>query len=509
MAVAEQASAWDVFEQFERDVCQLGRVGGLLDWDEQVNMPPRGAAAARRGQGDARGRAARAHLRRALRRGDRRARRRRRARRLRARARARGAARARPRRARPRRARARARRWPSRPASRPGRSPAPRPTSRSSAIRSSASSRSGARRPTPSATRAASATTRCSTSTSPDMRVARLEPLLHGLRDELVPFVQEIAARPRPDDAFVHRSYPDAGPARRGRPSGDRDRLRLRGRPPRRGGPPVRLGLRARRRAPDDARAARTTSSPASSPCCTRPGHGLYEQGLTGDDRGHVLRPRHRRSACTSRSRASGRTWSAARAAFWERHLAEVREAFPEQLERRLARAVRARRQPGRAVADPRRGRRGHLPPARLPALRARARAGARRPRRRRSAGGLERAHAHARRRRAAATTASACCRTSTGRPGLVGYFPTYTLGTLYSAQFLEAIERELGPIDGDRPAGRVRPPARLDARARAQPRRARRRPSRSRATRPARRSGTRAFMRYLRAKYGELYDLG
>ena len=40
----------------------------------------------------------------------------------------------------------------------------------------------------------------------PDMRVARLEPLLHGLRDELVPFVQEIAARPRPDDAFVHRA---------------------------------------------------------------------------------------------------------------------------------------------------------------------------------------------------------------------------------------------------------------------------------------------------------------
>ena len=34
-------------------------------------------------------------------------------------------------------------------------------------------------------------------------------------------------------------------------------------------------------------------------------------------------------------------------------------------------------------------------------------------------------------------------------------------------------------------------------------------RPSRSRATRPARRSGTRRFMRYLRAKYGELYELG
>ena len=45
MAVLERATAWEVFEQFERDVCQLGRVGGLLDWDEQVNMPPRGASA--------------------------------------------------------------------------------------------------------------------------------------------------------------------------------------------------------------------------------------------------------------------------------------------------------------------------------------------------------------------------------------------------------------------------------------------------------------------------------
>ncbi len=89
----------------------------------------------------------------------------------------------------------------------------------------------------------------------PDMRVARLEPLLHGLRDELVPFVQEIAARPRPDDAFVRRTYParsSSGPSARAWP---RDRLRLRGRAARRGGAPVRLRLRARRRAPDDARA--------------------------------------------------------------------------------------------------------------------------------------------------------------------------------------------------------------------------------------------------------------
>src|SRR4029077_8083008 len=45
MALLEQATAWNVFEQFESDVCQLGSVGGGLNWDEQVNMPPRGASA--------------------------------------------------------------------------------------------------------------------------------------------------------------------------------------------------------------------------------------------------------------------------------------------------------------------------------------------------------------------------------------------------------------------------------------------------------------------------------
>ena len=80
----------------------------------------------------------------------------------------------------------------------------------------------------------------------PDMRVARLEPLLHGLRDELVPFVQEIAARPRPDDAFVHRDYPAHDAARGRRPPGGRDRLRFQRRAPGRGGSPLRV--RASRR---------------------------------------------------------------------------------------------------------------------------------------------------------------------------------------------------------------------------------------------------------------------
>ena len=39
-------------------------------------------------------------------------------------------------------------------------------------------------------------------------------------------------------------------------------------------------------------------------------------------------------------------------------------------------------------------------------------------------------------------TTAAACCRTSTGRPGLIGSFPTYTVGNVMAAQFFAAARR-------------------------------------------------------------------
>ena len=89
---------------------------------------------------------------------------------------------------------------------------------------------------------------------------------------------------------------------------------------------------------------------------------------------------------------------------------------------------------------------------------------------------------------------------------GLIGYFPTYTLGTLYSAQFLEAIERELGPIDAIVRAGEYDRLLGLAARARAQPRSARA-PEQIARDATGEELGHAAFMRYLRAKYGELYD--
>ena len=43
-----------------------------------------------------------------------------------------------------------------------------------------------------------------------------------------------------------------------------------------------------------------------------------------------------------------------------------------------------------------------------------------------------------------------AVCRTSTGAAAALGYFPTYTLGNLYAAQFMEAARHDLGDLDDD-----------------------------------------------------------
>ena len=38
---------------------------------------------------------------------------------------------------------------------------------------------------------------------------------------------------------------------------------------------------------------------------------------------------------------------------------------------------------------------------------------------------------------------------------GLIGYFPTYTLGNVYAAQLMAAIRRDLPDLDGDMESGR------------------------------------------------------
>ena len=88
---------------------------------------------------------------------------------------------------------------------------------------------------------------------------------------------------------------------------------------------------------------------------------------------------------------------------------------------------------------------------------------------------------------------------------GLIGYFPTYTLGTLYSAQFLEAIERELGPID---PIVRAGETDRLLAwlRKHVHSRGALVAPEEIARDATGEELGHAAFMRYLRAKYGDAF---
>ena len=55
---------------------------------------------------------------------------------------------------------------------------------------------------------------------------------------------------------------------------------------------------------------------------------------------------------------------------------------------------------------------------------------------------------------------------------GLIGYFPTYSLGNLYAAQLFEQAERDLGDLASDVPPRRVPAAPRLaaDARPRAGP---------------------------------------
>ena len=281
---------------------------------------------------------------------------------------------------------------------------------------SSASSRSAARRPTPSATRAASATTRCSTSTSPTCAWPGWSRCCRACATSSC----RSCRRSRRSPGRTTPSCTAPIPRRRSAPSAP-------------GWRPRSASTSSAGRLDEAAHPFASGFAPGDVRLTTREsendlfaglfavlheaGHGLYEQGL--DRRRSRARSAASppRSGCTSRSRASGRTWSAARGRSGSAISREVREAFPQQLNDVPLDAVRACGQPRRALADPRRGRRGDLPPARLPALRDRAGAGARRPRRRRPAGRLERAHAHARRRRRRPTTPSASCRTSTGRP--------------------------------------------------------------------------------------------
>jgi carboxypeptidase Taq len=336
------------------------------------------------------------------------------------------------------------------------------------------------------------------------MRVARLEPLLHGLRDELVPFVQAIAARPRPDDSFVHRAYPPAAQravgARLAAAIGfdfSAGRLDEAAHPFASGFAPGDVRLTTREREDDLFAGLFAVLHEA--------GHGLYEQGLTGEIEGTFCGHATSLGLHESQSRFWENMVGRSRA-FWERHLGEVKVAFPAQLsDVSLDQFVRAANlvEPSliRVEADEVTYHlhvflrfelelalmRGDLAVADAPAAwneRMRTLVGIEPPDD--GVGVLQDVHWSA---------------------ALIGYFPTYTLGTLYSAQFLEAIERELGPIDAivragryDRLLGWLR--EHVHSRGALVP------PEQIARDATGEELGHAAFMRYLRGKYGELYDL-
>ena len=129
---------------------------------------------------------------------------------------------------------------------------------------------------------------------------------------------------------------------------------------------------RGHRRTSESRRATSRTTSTACSRRCTSAGHGLYEHQI--DPRSSARRSHAApRSACTSRRAGCGRTSSGVRCRSGGFFFPRLQELFPDALARLRRRALVSRGQRRRAVADPRRGGRGHLQPAHHPALRARA----------------------------------------------------------------------------------------------------------------------------------------
>ena len=504
MAVAEGPRAWDVFTRFEQDVTQLSRVGGLLGWDEQVNMPPRGASA--RGEAkatlagvlhericDERFGEALAQLA-----GDR-------SLGELEHARVREARRERDRAVRVPAALVRAiaqaestgfEAW-----------QVARAESDFSIFRDPLERIFALRREEADAVGydGGERYDALLDEYEPGMRVARLEPLLNGLREELVPLAREIAAKPRPDDAFVHRTYPAvtqrAVGARLAAAIGfdfTAGRLDEAAHPFASGFAPGDVRLTTREHEDDLFSGLFAVLHEA--------GHGLYEQGLTGAIEGTFCGSATSLGLHESQSRfwenMVGRSH-----AFWQRHLGEVKDAFPEQLKDvSLEQFVRAANlvEPSliRVEADELTYHlhvflrfelelallRGDMGVDDLPAAwneRMRSLVGIDVPND--AVGVLQDVHWSA---------------------GLIGYFPTYTLGTLYSAQFLAAIERELGPVDAivragqyDRLLGWMRDHVHRRGAMVA--------PEQIAVDATGEAPGHAALMRYLQVKYGALYDLG
>jgi carboxypeptidase Taq len=166
----------------------------------------------------------------------------------------------------------------------------------------------------------------------PDMRVSRLEPLLSGLRDELVPFAHAVFAAPRPDDSFLALDFPEDR-------QWDFTMVLLRdlgfdleaGRQDRSAHPftggtgpyDVRLTTRF---IPGDPRSAIMASIHEA-------GHGMYEQGI-GTARA-LVRTFAGQTASLGLHESQSRLWEnqvGRSLPFWQHYYPEFKRRFPESL---------------------------------------------------------------------------------------------------------------------------------------------------------------------------------
>jgi carboxypeptidase Taq len=337
----------------------------------------------------------------------------------------------------------------------------------------------------------------------PGMRVARLEPLLARVVAWLDPVVRTLEAAPRPDDAFLHGTFPADGQWRF-----TLELLALMGFDPAAGRQdrsvhPFSLGLD-----PGDVRLTTRIfeDQPLSSIFSTlhEGGHGLYEQNLPADQRRNVLCAAPSMGLHESQSRLwenlVGRSLP-----FWTACLPRIAKVFPalagvpvvafhravNRVERSLVRTesdeitynlhIVLRFELELALL------RGQLSVADLPAAwnaRSERLLGVR-----------------------PATDAQGVLQDIHWATGDFGYFPTYTLGNLYAATLHAAAERELPRLADDVARGDLAP---LRAWLTAKVYRVGRRKDAEEIVRDATGEGLtdRDFERYVKGKYGELYGV-
>jgi carboxypeptidase Taq len=339
----------------------------------------------------------------------------------------------------------------------------------------------------------------------PGMRLARLEPLLHALRDGLVPLVAEIAEKPAPDTSFLAGDFPA------------HMQLEFSERVIRDLGFDMQAG-----RQDESAHPFTSGAGPYDVRLTTRivdgdprgslmgtiheTGHGLYEQGLVGE---RIERTFAGMAPSLGLHESQSRLWEnqiGRSRAFWEHYYPAYRDAFPDALAGvELEQWLRAINlvQPSliRVEADELTYNlhilirfelevalmRGDLAVADLPAAWNDAY---------RAALGVE-----------VPSDSDGVLQDVHWSGGAFGYFPTYTLGNLYSAQLMEAAERDLGDLAGQfrrgdflpllgwmrmhiHSQGSLKPAEQIAQAATGKP------------LEPTN------LLQYLRSKYGELYEL-